>query len=257
MDNLVSQLADFLADYDVDVYEDVNLGGDKYRLDCVIIEDHVGSLKARLRIKKAIDAFNYFPDSPRGVTVKQIAPIVENERSDDEYDFSVVIEFEKTDERKKQEEHFVPYDERPFTEERFEDSLKLKTEIDAIEGEMGDRKVSKKFETTVVTEIKSDVSGKKIEYDEGYRLPDGRDVTTDEAKEIYRKEFNQRATIVGDEILLTDDLMKEPYTNDDFDELFDEYAFAAKYQKLTEDTVEELAEVQRDYDYQEARYSRY
>lgn len=254
MDNLVSQLADFLADYDVDVYEDVNLGGDKYRLDCVIVQDHVGSLKARMRIKKALDAFNYFPDSPHGVVVKQIAPIVMNERSDDEYDFSVVIEFEKTDERKKKEEHFVPFDERPFTEERFEDSLEVKVGKDTIEGEMGEQKVSKSFETIDEVVIKSDVSGKVIDYDEGYRLPDGRDVTIEEAMDIYRKDFNQRATISGDAVLLIDDLVKEPYTNEDFKEMFDEYAFAAKYQKLTEDTVEELAEVQKDYDYQEARY---
>ena len=142
MDNLVQQLADFLADYDVDVYEDVNLGGDKYRLDCVIVEDHVGSLKARLRIQKALEAFNTFPDSPRGVTVSQVAPIIMNERSDDEYDFSVVIEFKKTDERKKQEEHFVPFDERPFTEERVEDSLDVKVKRDYTVGEAGGQDVT-------------------------------------------------------------------------------------------------------------------
>ena len=60
MHNLVEQLADFLAGYDVDVYDDASLGGEKYRLDCVIVEDHGGSLKARMRIMKAFNAFNTF-----------------------------------------------------------------------------------------------------------------------------------------------------------------------------------------------------
>ena len=253
MDNLVHQLADFLADYDVDVYEDVNLGGDKYRLDCVIVENHVGSLKARLRIQKAIEAFNVFPDSPRGVTVAQIAPIVMNERSDDEYDFSVVVEFSKTDERKKQEEHFVPYDERPFTEERVNDSFEIKMKRDYVVGEMGDRDVSVGSDVIDEVIIKSDISGKRIDIDEGYRLPDGLDVTLDEAKEVYRTEFHQRP-VKDNPGYMTDDIVEkdprgEPYTEDEFNEMFDEYAFAAKYVKLTEDTVFELAEEQREYDY--------
>lgn len=252
MDNLVQQLADFLADYDVDVYEDVNLGGDKYRLDCVIVEDHVGSLKARLRIQKGLEAFNTFPESPRGVTVSQIAPIVMNERSDDEYDFSVVIEFKKTDERKKQEEHFVPYDERPFTEERsVEDSLDVKVRRDYTVGEAGGQDVTVGSDEIDEVIVKSDVSGKQIEAGEGYRLPDGLDVTTEEAKKIYRSEFHQRPTQDG---YMTDDIVEkdanaEEYTEDEFNEMFDEYAFAAKYVKLTEDTIFELAEEQREYDY--------
>ena len=248
MHNLVEQLADFLADYDVDVYDDASLGGEKYRLDCVIVEDHVGSLKARMRIMKAFNAFNTFPDSPKGVTVVQTSPIVMNERSEDEYDFSVNIEFKKTDERIKREAALTPVDERPFTEEHFEDAITVKTSTDKNPSEYGGHTVYEEYENIDDIDVTSDISGKPID-ETGYRLPDGRDVTRDEAIAIYQETYHQRAIKTDEGIMLTDDMNEEaagdPYTLDEFKKEFADFAANADYIPLETENVLKLWEETR------------
>ena len=238
MHTLVEKLADFLADYNVDMYDDASLGGEKYRIDCVIVEDHVGSLKARMRLLKAFNAFNTFPDSPEGVTVVQTSPIVMNERAEDEYDFSVNIEFKKTDERLKREAKIVPTDELPFTEEMFDDSISAKTEVTHNPSEYGGHTVYEDYEEVVDFDIRSDISGEEIDAERGYRLPDGRDVTLEEAMKIYQEDFHQRAVETPTGVLLTDDLNEEvsgdPYTFDEFKKYFDDFAANADYILLDE-----------------------
>lgn len=237
MDNLIAQLADFLADYNVDLYDEANLGGEKYRIDCVIVENNIGSLKARLMLQRAFNAFNTFPDSPKGVTVVQTAPIVMNERSEDEYDFSVNIEFKKTDERLKAEAESTPVDERPFTEE-INDSIDVKAVRGKNVSEFWGAPAVEEYEEIEDIEVKSDISGKEIIDGEGYHLPDGRDVTIAEAMDIYREDYHQRAA-EGD--LLTDDLNEkakwDAYTADEFKESFGDFADLAKYTKLTEENI--------------------
>lgn len=246
MDNLVAVLADFLADYDIDVYDDASLGGDKYRLDCVIVETHITSLKARLRVQKALNAFNTFPDSPKGVTVVQSGPITMNERSEDEYDFSVTVEFKKTDERKKREAAVVPDDERPFTEEKFDDSITVKEVKGVNKSEYWGHEVDEPYSEITDIEVRSDISGELM--DDGFRLPDGRDVTREEAMDEYRKAYNQRAVKTeNDEIMLTDDLTEKlgykPYTELQFKKNFDDFAEDAEYIALdNEDTIMRLYE---------------
>ena len=241
MHTLVEKLADFLADYNVDMYDDASLGGEKYRIDCVIIENHVGSLKARMRLLKAFNAFNTFPDSPEGVTVVQTGPIVMNERAEDEYDFSVNIEFKKTDERLKREAKIVPTDELPFTEETFDDSITANVKTGRQASEYGGHDVYEDYEEVEDFEITSDISGKGIDVDGGYRLPDGRDVTIEEAIAVYQEDYHQRPVKTDEGIMLTDDLNEEvggdPYTMDEFRREFADFASNADYIPLDEGHV--------------------
>lgn len=245
MDNLIAQLADFLADYNVDLYDEANLGGEKYRIDCVIVENNIGSLKARLMLQRAFNAFNTFPSAPKGVTVVQTAPIVMNERSEDEYDFSVNIEFKKTDERLKREAATLPTDERPFTEEIY-DSIDVKTETSKNVSEYWGSPAVEEYEDITDIDVTSDISGKGIAPEEGYHLPDGRDVTIEEAMDIYREDYHQQV-VEGD--LLTDDLNEktkwDAYTAEEFKESFDDFAALADYTKLTEDNILKIWRKQR------------
>ena len=58
MKNFEREFADFLADYDIDVYDSADLGDDKFRFDCVVIEIMVSELRVRMKAQKAVKDAN-------------------------------------------------------------------------------------------------------------------------------------------------------------------------------------------------------
>lgn len=165
MDSLVYELSDFLADYDIDVYDEHNIGGDKYRLDCVIVESGILSMRAKVRLQKALNALNDVWKE-KDVQVRQLAPLTMNERADDEFDFSVNIEIVKGHERKAQEAAVTPDDEKSITECKMADNKcadkRLDTEdiwdnFDTLREELGDEELLMNLAKAMGTDMLQDL----------------------------------------------------------------------------------------------------
>ena len=196
MNELIDKFEDFLADYEIDVYDESQLSTDVYKLDCLMQGNTENMTKAKLRVNRAINDFEEKVRSTHRIVLTK--PVEQNEKHPDELDFSVTFKLEK----------------------KVEDKRVAKDSIE-VNGSIDDPKFL----------VISDISGKKDLY--GYRIypnyPDKKeyyDVLEDEVKEEYKKQFHQRP-YKDDPNKLTDDWMSEAedeedkwYTKEWFDEHF-------------------------------------
>lgn len=196
MNELIDKFEDFLADYEIDVYDESQLSEDVYKLDCLMQGNTENMTKAKLRVNRAINDFEEKMKASHKIVLTK--PVEQNEKHPDELDFSVTFKLEK----------------------KVEDKKVTKDSI-GIKGPDYD------YELFVI----SDISGKK-DWD-GYRIypdyPDKKyfyDVLEDEVKEEYKKQFHQRP-YKDDPNKLTDDWMIQAedeedkwYTKEWFDEHF-------------------------------------
>lgn len=127
MDNFIEQFSDLLAEYDIDVYNTSLIGEDKYRLDIIIVDDNMSEIRARLRLQTAAKKINFLW-ATQNVSLS-IDGFKLNEKTDEEYDASIIIKLHKTSEQKAKEAREIPEDEAPFTEEKFTDSVKTRDDI--------------------------------------------------------------------------------------------------------------------------------
>lgn len=127
MDNFIEQFSDLLAEYDIDVYNTSLVGEDKYRLDIIIVDDNMSEIRARLRLQTAAKKINFLW-ATQNVSLS-LDGFKLNEKTDDEYDVSIIVELHKTSAQKAKEAREIPEDEVPFTEEKFTDSVKTRDDI--------------------------------------------------------------------------------------------------------------------------------
>lgn len=127
MDNFIEQFSDLLAEYDIDVYNTSLIGEDKYRLDIIIVDDDMSEIRARLRLQTAAKKINFLW-AAQNVSLS-LDGFKLNEKTDDEYDASIIVELHKTSEQKAKEAREIPEDETPFTEEKIGDSVKARDDI--------------------------------------------------------------------------------------------------------------------------------
>ena len=217
------EFADFLADYDIDVYDSADLGHDDFRFDCVIVNVHINEFKARVRAKKAVtDANNIWEDCQ--ITMKSFKA---NSVSDDEFDFSMVVNF--IDESIKAEigDEIVktPGYESSHTEEVWG------TMVNVPEGEPD------------TYDVYSDISGKLIDWEDGtdpawYHEKTDKIYNSREALEFYMKDKDSVVINEG-----TDD--EETITKEEMED-FDALDCAeiveriSDFKQITRENIEDL-----------------
>ena len=226
MDNYIDQFIDLLAEFNMDVYDEKELADNKYRFDILIVEKDINELIARLRVTNAIKKINgLWKIHDMSVLLDNIRV---NEKSDTEFNFSIIVEFHST--------------------KNTEDSrISSKKEVqDDITGEVTESKEHHGFDygpyETVIDitdiELTSDISGKKLDFGDAY-IHRGKPITIaskQEVMDLYREKANQRKSNGK----LIDDFDDEEYTEEYFEENFDEFADAIDFKLLDEDEAKDI-----------------
>ena len=112
IDQVLIAFEDFLADHNIDVYDEAEVAEDKYKLSAVIVEDGMSELKLRLRLQRTIADANTELTSLSKVTLSGLKV---NSTSPDEIDFTftVIFEGEKEEEKVEEKEELVIEDAKP------------------------------------------------------------------------------------------------------------------------------------------------
>ena len=190
MNELIDKFEDFLADYEIDVYDESQLSEDVYKLDCLMQGNAENMTKAKLRVNRAINDFEEKMKTTHKIVLTK--PVEQNEKHPDELDFSVTFKLEK----------------------KVEDEKVIEDSIESVEvaGGEDDEKLLEYY-------VISDISNRKGE--EGYRIfpnypnkDEFYDVLDDEVEDEYKKVFHQRQ-YKDDPNKLTDDVFMKVEDEED------------------------------------------
>lgn len=197
MKDFEREFSDFVADYNLDVYDSADIGNGNFRFDCVIVESGVNEFKAKLRAVHAVKAANELWDDCqiKLVNFKVI------EKSEDELDFSIIVNFvdesEKAEEEKLAEETGEAEDVEKAEES---DDVSVQDELkriwtgstghrEEVGGSMAEVDAGDDYDYKVF----SDISGKEIFDEYVWRIKDTDQIcSTAEAIEYYKKLYKQR-----------------------------------------------------------------
>lgn len=92
MDKIIDQLINFLADYDVDVYDATEIGRNKVRLNLYVYKRD-SELAARLALVKGLKGYNQKADRKIKVVSQKIV-----EKGDNEIEIELVLQFDEPNE---------------------------------------------------------------------------------------------------------------------------------------------------------------
>lgn len=235
MKDFEREFSDFVADYNLDVYDSADIGNNNFRFDCVIVEAHVNEIKARMRAVYAVKAANELWDECqiKLVNFKTI------EKSEDEIEFSIVVNF--VDESDKAET------EKLAEETGIQDGIKKKYvgstgHAEEVGGSMAEVDEGEEYDYVVT----SDISGKVLDDEYVWKIKDTDEIcSTDEAIEYYKKIYKQREV---DQEQLPEELIsseyydpKEKYYTDAYqqmaDAIEDRYYTMDEFNKFAESNV--------------------
>ena len=247
MKDFEREFSDFIADYNLDVYDSADIGNGNFRFDCVIVESNINEFKAKLRAVHAVKAADELWDECqiKLVNFKVI------EKSEDELEFSIIVNFVdesiKAEEEKLAEETGEAEDVEKAEEADVQDSIKRKYvgstgHREEIGGHMAEVDSGDEYDY----EVTSDISGKKLTGEYVWKITDTDEIcSTDEAIEYFKKIYKQREV---EPEQLPEEVIKskyydpeEKYYTDAYqqtaDDIEDRYYTMDEFNKYAEDNV--------------------